>query len=183
MSLQCANKTVAHSRRSRIVMLWVAGLTTREVSEQTGASVSTVHRWVRRWQDTGTVRAKPISGRPTIGVRKMYKLPAVSRIKPQYQDSTLPYPGTRFRFNLQVAGKCQQCLEANMKLYFYSQLFTEFQKNNMEHLPGGVQPGNFLLQSARWCTFWLTRQLGYEDQHLITPVSILIKQLQIHWRK
>ncbi|KAK4315687.1 hypothetical protein Pmani_013086 [Petrolisthes manimaculis] len=47
--------------RTTIVRLWIAGMSTRAISYYTGASVSTVYRWVRRWQKkagitTGTRR-------------------------------------------------------------------------------------------------------------------------------
>ncbi|KAK4318021.1 hypothetical protein Pmani_010973 [Petrolisthes manimaculis] len=36
--------------RARIVKLWIIGMPARIISLHTGASVSTVYRWVRRWQ-------------------------------------------------------------------------------------------------------------------------------------
>lgn len=47
------------AERARIVWLWLGGASARAISHQTGASLSTVYRWVRRWQEEGTVETKP----------------------------------------------------------------------------------------------------------------------------
>lgn len=41
--------------RSRIVWLWLAGCPARDISILTGASVSTVYRWLRRFQGAYSV--------------------------------------------------------------------------------------------------------------------------------
>ena len=38
----------------------------REISEMAGVSVSTVNRLIRRWQEEGSVKTKPRSGRPRV---------------------------------------------------------------------------------------------------------------------
>lgn len=37
-------------RRALIVWLWLAGCRVRDISIRTGTSVSTVYRWLKRWQ-------------------------------------------------------------------------------------------------------------------------------------
>lgn len=46
------------AERARIVWMWLLGVSARDISFQTGASISKVYRWIRRWQDTGTVETK-----------------------------------------------------------------------------------------------------------------------------
>ncbi|XP_053643873.2 glutamate receptor 4-like [Cherax quadricarinatus] len=41
--------------RMRFVMMWVEGMSARDIALQTGSSVSTVYRWIRRWQRDGNV--------------------------------------------------------------------------------------------------------------------------------
>lgn len=44
--------------RVLIVRLWLWGLSPRVIARTTGVSVSTVHRWVRRWREEGTIEMK-----------------------------------------------------------------------------------------------------------------------------
>lgn len=58
----------AHSRTimaDRLVMvwMWLNGASARRISSHTGASVSTVYRWIRRWNDEGTLETRPYCGR------------------------------------------------------------------------------------------------------------------------
>ncbi|KAK3855890.1 hypothetical protein Pcinc_037739 [Petrolisthes cinctipes] len=41
--------------RIRIIWLWLMGMSTRAISLYSGASIRTVNRWVRRWQEEGHV--------------------------------------------------------------------------------------------------------------------------------
>lgn len=43
------------SDRKRIVWLWVAGFAARDIAKETGTSLSTVYRWIRRWEKEGTL--------------------------------------------------------------------------------------------------------------------------------
>lgn len=47
-----------HSR-ARMVWLWLAGLSVREISFHMHVSITTVYRWVRRWQEEGSVETRP----------------------------------------------------------------------------------------------------------------------------
>ncbi|MPC77728.1 hypothetical protein E2C01_072192 [Portunus trituberculatus] len=44
--------------RKWIVWLWLRGASAMAISQQTGVSLSTVYRWVRRWHEEGTVEAR-----------------------------------------------------------------------------------------------------------------------------
>lgn len=44
--------------RIMIVRMWLWGLSPRVIARATGVSVSTVHRWVRRWREDGTVEMR-----------------------------------------------------------------------------------------------------------------------------
>ena len=54
----------AIARRIAIVQMWQKGIPIRNISNRTGSSVTTVYRWVRRWQEQGTVEAKPYRRKP-----------------------------------------------------------------------------------------------------------------------
>lgn len=41
--------------RASFVWMWVSGMSLRAIARQTGASVTTVYRWIRRWQREGHV--------------------------------------------------------------------------------------------------------------------------------
>lgn len=52
------------ARRVAIVHMWQNGIPVRNISSRTGASVTTVYRWVRRWQEEGTVQTKAYRRKP-----------------------------------------------------------------------------------------------------------------------
>ena len=56
--------------RAHLVWLWVAGRSVHTIALLTGTSVTTVYRWIRRWQREGHVNSRPRSGRPRLGTRK-----------------------------------------------------------------------------------------------------------------
>ncbi|KAG7162359.1 putative homeodomain-like HTH_23 containing protein 1 [Homarus americanus] len=63
------NRRATHVRtmktdRLRIVWMWLSGMSARSISYETGASICTVYRWIRRWQEEGTVDTRPYRGRP-----------------------------------------------------------------------------------------------------------------------
>lgn len=51
-------------KRARIVHLWQKGTAVRTISRKTGASITTVYRWIRRWQEEGTLKTRPYRKRP-----------------------------------------------------------------------------------------------------------------------
>lgn len=59
-----AQTRTVYTDRLRIVWMWLRGMSAREISLETGASLCTVYRWVRRWQEEGNVETRPYRGRP-----------------------------------------------------------------------------------------------------------------------
>ncbi|KAK4323263.1 hypothetical protein Pmani_006044 [Petrolisthes manimaculis] len=49
------HKRTLKSDREVIIRMWLEGTSARDISIKTGISVSTIHRWVRRWREEGTV--------------------------------------------------------------------------------------------------------------------------------
>lgn len=91
--------------RGTIVRLWMAGLSTRVISWYTGASISTVYRWVRRWQEMNGItkgrrrrRVRPCQYlrevmSPLVPTRKIFgdmTLPMIPSTKPPHHI-TFPY--------------------------------------------------------------------------------------------
>lgn len=50
-------KSVIADRR-RIVWLWLTGMAARDIATETGTSLSTVYRWIRRWEKEGTLATR-----------------------------------------------------------------------------------------------------------------------------
>ncbi|KAK4323252.1 hypothetical protein Pmani_006034 [Petrolisthes manimaculis] len=62
--MDCHRKRITQtlkSQRQLIIRMWLAGSSARVISRVTGISISTVHRWVRRWRDEGTIETRPYS--------------------------------------------------------------------------------------------------------------------------
>ncbi|KAK3875538.1 hypothetical protein Pcinc_019587 [Petrolisthes cinctipes] len=49
------HKRTLKSDREVIIRMWLEGTSARDISIKTGISISTIHRWVRRWREEGTV--------------------------------------------------------------------------------------------------------------------------------
>lgn len=58
-----SNNPAILAERARIVWLWLGGASARSISQQTGASLSVVYRWIHRWQEEGSVRTRPYQRR------------------------------------------------------------------------------------------------------------------------
>lgn len=52
------------AERGRMVGMWQSGMSVRRIAEETGVSVKTVRRWLRRWEEEGHLRSRPRRGRP-----------------------------------------------------------------------------------------------------------------------
>lgn len=52
------------SERTWIVWMWQCGLSARLIAQESGTSVTTVCRWIRRWTREGNVNTRPRLGRP-----------------------------------------------------------------------------------------------------------------------
>ncbi|KAK4322230.1 hypothetical protein Pmani_007028 [Petrolisthes manimaculis] len=59
MERRMSNSPAILAERARIVWLWLGGASVRSISQQTGASLSVVYRWIHRWQEEGSVRTRP----------------------------------------------------------------------------------------------------------------------------
>lgn len=44
--------------RARFVLLWRCGMSLRAIARHTGSSVTTVYRWIRRWQQEGHIKTR-----------------------------------------------------------------------------------------------------------------------------
>ena len=66
MAEQRANSPEVITDWINIIALWECNLPVSVIARRTGFHRSTVHKWIRRWQETGSVRTKPSSGRPKV---------------------------------------------------------------------------------------------------------------------
>lgn len=64
MELKRSHRTTDLAQRHRFVRLWVSGNSARAIAQQTGASATTVCRWIRRWRNEGHVSLRHRKGRP-----------------------------------------------------------------------------------------------------------------------
>lgn len=49
--------------RLRMVWMWLEGKSARAISLETGISICTVYRWIRRWREEGNVDIRPYRGK------------------------------------------------------------------------------------------------------------------------
>ncbi|KAK4326019.1 hypothetical protein Pmani_003442 [Petrolisthes manimaculis] len=66
MVLQRVSQPTTLEDRAKFIWLWVKGNSARNIAKETGTSVTTVYRWIRRWRERGVVENRPRSGRPRI---------------------------------------------------------------------------------------------------------------------
>lgn len=64
MDLQRLHQTTNLADRSRFVWMWSTGMSARAIAQETGASVTTICRWIRRWRREGHINTRPRRGRP-----------------------------------------------------------------------------------------------------------------------
>lgn len=65
MDLTTFNNSAIKPDCIKIVKMWLEGLSARTISLETGVSMSTVYRRVRRWREDGTVATRPYQIRKT----------------------------------------------------------------------------------------------------------------------
>lgn len=58
MKSHLEKKSSTRAARAKMVWYWQAGIPVRDISHHTGVSVTTVYRWVRRWQEEGSVETR-----------------------------------------------------------------------------------------------------------------------------
>ncbi|KAK4294105.1 hypothetical protein Pmani_033245 [Petrolisthes manimaculis] len=61
-----ANSVEVIFDRGRIIGLWESGMPTREFALTTGVSQRSVQRWIKRFEEEGSLHTKPRSGRPRV---------------------------------------------------------------------------------------------------------------------
>lgn len=66
MVLRRVSQPTALGDRAKFIWLWVKGNSARSIAKETGTSVTTVYRWIRRWRHGGVVENKPRCGRPRV---------------------------------------------------------------------------------------------------------------------
>lgn len=54
------------STRKKMVWMWYYGFPVRSIAQVTGASTTTVYRWIRRWQEEGHVTTRLRQARATV---------------------------------------------------------------------------------------------------------------------
>lgn len=59
----CFHFRTVKEDRLKMVRMWMEGKSVRAISQETGSSLPTVHRWLRRWQREGTVETRTYSVR------------------------------------------------------------------------------------------------------------------------
>lgn len=64
MEFHRLHQTTTLADRSRFVWMWAGGMSARAIAQETGASVTTICRWIRRWRKEGHLNTKPRRGRP-----------------------------------------------------------------------------------------------------------------------
>lgn len=62
-------KATGITDRATIVCMWASGRSVREVARETGSSVTTVYRWIRRWRQEGSLRTRRRCGRPRLDAK------------------------------------------------------------------------------------------------------------------
>ena len=62
--------TQSHERAG-FILLWTSGMSIRNIAVRSGTSVTTVYRWVRRWQREGHVNFRPRNSRPVIAATSL----------------------------------------------------------------------------------------------------------------
>uniref|UniRef100_A0A0P4WAP5 Insertion element IS150 protein InsJ-like helix-turn-helix domain-containing protein n=1 Tax=Scylla olivacea TaxID=85551 RepID=A0A0P4WAP5_SCYOL len=75
--------------RAGFVWLWASGMPVRDIAVRSGTSVTTVYRWIRRWQREGHVNTRPRSGRPPVSTTPTHNLPPLTNSSPA---SCVPVP-------------------------------------------------------------------------------------------
>ncbi|XP_045102571.1 uncharacterized protein LOC123498994 [Portunus trituberculatus] len=68
--------------RAEFVWLWASGMPVRDIAVRSGTSVTTVYRWIRRWQREGHVNTRPRSGRPPVSTTPTQNLSPLTNSSP-----------------------------------------------------------------------------------------------------
>lgn len=71
--------------RLRMVWMWLAGKSARTISLETGISICTVYRWIRRWREEGSVDSRPYRGK--YRTPPLFLAPYSSTLRKHHSDS------------------------------------------------------------------------------------------------
>lgn len=58
MELRRRTRPTSSWERARFVIMWTGGMSLRAIARHTGSSVTTVYRWIRRWQHEGHISTR-----------------------------------------------------------------------------------------------------------------------------
>lgn len=58
MELRRRARPTSSWERARFVSMWISGMSLRAIARQTGSSVTTVYRWIQRWQNEGHINTR-----------------------------------------------------------------------------------------------------------------------------
>lgn len=118
------------SERQIMIRMWLMGVSSRVISHATGISVSTVHRWVRRWREEGTVETRPYR-------RESKPPPPPPSPSPPPPSPSLPQPPHSFysdmRSTLSVS-EVDQYISSPLHYYYFSTLKAYIYK----YVPQGI---------------------------------------------
>lgn len=112
------------NNRSRIVWMWMAGVSARDIALHNGFSLSTVYRWVRRWKKEGAVNTKTCYKENSAHIVSfnMNKYNLMSTPVPQPYNASLasssPYTDSNFMSNLINNEYFGQCFGGQTKTGF-----------------------------------------------------------------
>ncbi|KAK3893555.1 hypothetical protein Pcinc_002620 [Petrolisthes cinctipes] len=114
-------------KRARIVQLWQKGVAVRNISRKTGASVTTVYRWIRRWKEEGTLKTKSYRRRPRAAAWQREVVTAASSstvfVKPDYWEQNTELCYYRLLNPYRSAGQFQSLLS------IYQDFLNNYNKN------------------------------------------------------
>ncbi|KAK3892810.1 hypothetical protein Pcinc_003398 [Petrolisthes cinctipes] len=105
--------------RAGFVWLWVQGWPVQAIAQHTGTSVTTVYKWIRRWQREGNVETKCKSGRTRVSYRRV--------------QETL-------RCSLRLT-QSKSCSSHDIKMLSHH--------NDVSHIPSGISVGSYFSISSQ----------------------------------
>lgn len=133
MDRRRTNSQQVVAERSKIVLLWMGGTSAKLISKQTGASLSTVYRWIRRWQEEGSVKTRPYHRklRSTPWTCERSTLPSNMEKSPWTLSSSTNFPEPATSLTPRRATSYYQVSKYSSHLpFFYGTLATKHKFSN-----------------------------------------------------
>lgn len=103
------------AERMRFVLRWQNGQSARVIAEESGTSVATVCRWLRRWKNEGNINTKNKSGRPR---QRMKKGKTLLQKQPNIHYITAGYPKNIANFDTQPMS-FKSDIQSNISRYIF----------------------------------------------------------------